>query len=302
MTEWTVSAAEGGNRLVNYLREKLQGKYAARTIKRALESNHCEVNGAIERFASRELKVGDRVRFQMPEAKGLVMPSWEKLYIDDDILVANKPAGVVVDSADTLKALIKEFGPVTLVHRLDRDTTGILLLARNAEAAAGLEKQFREHEVEKSYLAVVDGVLLEPRGEVINRLGKIHSYDGQSIWGEVPRGQGREAHTLWRLVASGDRACLVHCQPKTGRTHQLRVHLKSLGHPILGDYQYARRFSCGYRPLRCLLHASEISFLQPCKGQRIHVRAAIPQDFSQALQALKIPFSAAKRLKKIPKA
>lgn len=290
MSEWIVTPAEAGSRLVNFIRDKLAGAFPARQIKRELENNRCEVNGAVERFASRELRDGDRIHFQDGKARSapVVEARWETIFADDDIIICNKPSGTVVDSPETHQGLCEEFGPVILVHRLDRDTTGAFLLARNADAAKALEAQFRKHEVEKVYLALVDGLVAESAGEVKNSLGKVHTYDGQAIWGEVPRGQGPLAHTIWRLISRGQRASLVACQPKTGRTHQLRAHLKGMGHPIVGDFQYARRFSCHYKPARCLLHASEITFNHPRTGHKRRVRVPLPADFEAALHAVKI--------------
>lgn len=291
MSIWVVSKEEAGSRLVNFIRDKADGTYPARQIKRALERNLCQVNGSVERFASRTLEAGDRITFEIEKiASDEPVKVFKKLYADEHLLVCEKPAGVVVDRAETVNALQKQFGSVLLVHRLDRETTGALLLARTPEVAAALEDQFRKHEIDKRYLAVVDGCPQANQGEILNQLGKRHSYEGQAIWGEVPAGRGRLAHTLWKVAGRGKLASLLLLQPRTGRTHQLRAHLKEMGHPILGDYQYARQFACPYRPERCLLHASEITFTHPCSGVRQQVRAALPEDFATALKELQIRF------------
>lgn len=285
MSHWTATRAQAGAKLVNFIRDQLAGTCSARQIKRELEHNRCEVNGAIERFASYEICEGDRIHFRDSPSQAPVISQghWETLYADEDIVICNKPAGTVVDSPETERALHQAYGPVILVHRLDRDTTGAFLLARHAAAAKALEAQFRKRQVEKVYLALVDGLVVQSQGEIQNSLGKVHSYDGQAIWGEVPRGQGPLAHTSWRVIGRGQRATLVSCQPKTGRTHQLRAHLKGLGHPILGDFQYARRFACEYQPDRCLLHASEIIFHHPRTGTKRRVRVPLPTDFTTAI-------------------
>jgi RluA family pseudouridine synthase len=288
MSEWVVTAGEAGAKLGNFIRDKLSGARSARQVKRELEENRCVVNGAIERFASRVLTEGDRIHFDDAQPITTAETRWETLYADDDIVICNKPAGTVVDSPETHQQLCQEYGPIILVHRLDRDTTGAFLLARNEAAAKALESQFKQRTIDKVYLALVDGLVAESQGEIKNSLGKVHVYDGQAIWGEVPRGQGPLAHTVWRVIGRGQRATLVACQPKTGRTHQLRAHLKGLGHPILGDYQYARRFSCDYKPTRCLLHASEITFHHPRTGTKRRVRVPLPADFAAALAAVHI--------------
>lgn len=290
MSDWIVTPAEEGTRLVNFIKKKLGDAYPARQIKRELEKNCCQVNGAVERFASREVKRGDRIHFEDRQRAPAVEENreWETLFADDDIIICNKPAGVVVDSPETHQQLCETHGPVFLVHRLDRDTTGVFLLARNEAAAKSLENQFRERTIDKVYLALVDGSPAEQNGEIQNSLGKVHVYDGQAIWGEVPRGQGPLAHTVWRVIGRGQRASLVACQPKTGRTHQLRAHMKGMGHPILGDFQYARQFSCGYKPRRCMLHASEITFNHPRTGHKRRVRVPLPSDFEAALREVGI--------------
>ena len=112
------------------------------------------------------------------------------------------------------------------------------------------------------------------------------SYEGQSLWGSVPPHQGHHAITGWKLEKKGVEASLLRCYPKTGRTHQIRVHMSEMGHPILGDKQYGRSVRCRYNAMRCLLHAYELSFIHPTSGQKVQFQAPIPEDFQQAFNQL----------------
>lgn len=291
--KWQVESKDQGKRLVLFLYQHLAPTYSARHIKRLLEQNACQINGHVERFASRPLSLGDTVVLTLPastESEEAQEP-WPIIHQDQDLLIVHKPPGSAIDTEEGKARLFKEFGEVFLVHRLDKDTSGLLLLARKKEIAKELEALFRTQTIEKGYLAIVDGLIGEDSGEIRNHIGKVHTYQGQSLRGAVSPEKGRLAHTLWRTLGRGQGATLVACQPQTGRTHQIRVHMKGMGHPILGDYQYARRFHCALRPTRCMLHASELTFTHPTTGQRKRYRAQLPADFLNALHALKIPFA-----------
>jgi 23S rRNA-/tRNA-specific pseudouridylate synthase len=142
---------------------------------------------------------------------------------------------------------------------------------------------FKQRAVKKQYHALVDGKVKGDRGTIDNALGKICSYQGQSVWGEVPPGQGLPARTDWEVVARGADATLLLCRPMTGRTHQIRVHLSGMGHPILGDSQYGKTFTCAFRPQRCMLHASELAFEHPVTGKEIAIHSPLPEDFKEAI-------------------
>lgn len=286
MTERIVSSNESGIKLVAFLSAHYAGKYSARQLKQAIEQNRCRINGRTERFASFILGAGDRVSldlsgFTKKGIAGWTLESGRILFEDQDLIVYNKPAGLNCDAVEVKKSTGYE-----LLHRLDRETTGVLLLAKTREAAKALLLQFKEHEIEKCYAAIVDGVFVEKSGVVENALGKKNEYEGQAIWGEVDKAKGLYSFTKWRCMQTGERASLVYCFPKTGRTHQLRVHMAGLGHPILGDFQYGKRFKCLYHPIRYLLHALEIGFRHPTTNQMMHVRAGLPEDFILAMKHL----------------
>ena len=173
-----------------------------------------------------------------------------------------------------------------LVHRLDRETTGALILAKQAAVFDLFVKQFKTFQVEKRYLTIVDGIIEEKKGIIENYLGKKKVYAGQTIWGAVSSPSGLYACTEWKCLKKGDKVSLLTCIPKTGRTHQIRVHMAEMGHPILGDFQYGKIFQSTYHPSRYLLHAEEIRFLHPLTGEVLCVNAPVPDDFKEALQKL----------------
>jgi 23S rRNA pseudouridine955/2504/2580 synthase/23S rRNA pseudouridine1911/1915/1917 synthase len=171
-----------------------------------------------------------------------------------------------------------------IIHRLDKDTTGVLAIAKTPKVRDSLMEQFYERNVKKKYLALVDGIFLNKQGTRDTFLAKKKSYEGQTIWGSAPSGQ--QAVTQWKVIAEGNLASLVICQPFTGRTHQIRIHLSELGHPILIDRQYAANYRSPLFTKRVLLHALSLEF--DLDGKTIKAQADLPQDFQQALVSVGI--------------
>lgn len=214
----------------------------------------------------------------------------ELLFADDDVVVANKPSGLSVHrgwDADDDVAMFRVRDAIGArvhpVHRLDRGTSGALLFARNAEAAATLGRAFAGGRVDKRYLALVRGT--PPESLVVD-----HPVP------ETEDGERVPAVTRLRLVARStvERCSLVEARPETGRFHQIRRHLKHLSHPIVGDVNYGkgdlnRLFRARYGLHRLALHAHLIAFDHPTTGVRIVVRAPLPADFAAALVALGLP-------------
>lgn len=250
-------------------------------IKRLIETNHCLVNQKMERFASAQVFSGDEVQF---EAKNLSKPTFQAKHIlfeDPYLLVYNKPAGVATDPKGVLE-LLKPHGRFFLTHRLDKDTSGALILAKSSEVEEKMMEAFSSRQVKKEYLALVDGTPKGKEGVIENTLGKIGAFSGQTLYGKVAQG-GKHAKTIWRR---GKRGSLLHCYPETGRTHQIRVHLSEMGHPILGDYQYGKAFKSPLRPPRHMLHAYRLTFSHPVTGILLKIQAPIPKDFQEAMNAL----------------
>lgn len=278
-------------KLIAFLQDKLGPNYSAKRIKKAIEHNACLLNGSKERFASTLLGKGDRIQMDISllQEKTQVRPLFEPsrvLYEDKDLLVYNKPAGIASDEMGISQVVHQYIPHAELVHRLDKDTTGALLFAKSKPILNAMIQSFQKQTINKVYLAIVDGIPKSTSGNIENYLGKLHDYEGQTIWGEVPKNKGVLAKTDWRLEGTAEGASLLMCYPKTGRTHQIRVHLFEMGHPILGDYQYAREFKSNYRPLRYLLHAWQLSFMHPATEALIEVTAPIPHDFPEAWKSL----------------
>lgn len=287
--EWKVPLEEAGQKLISFLSHRLGESYSARSIKRAIEKNGCRINGKIERFASTLIRVGDHIFLDIEQAATAASFHFDSshiLYEDEDLFIYNKPAGVNSDPLGVVKLLQPYRPALFLIHRLDRDTTGVLLLAKKASVVKLMIDQFRELAIHKRYLAIVDGRLAKDHGTIRNYLGKKHSYTGQAIWGAVAAEKGQYAETEWHLIKQGKEAALIECFPKTGRTHQLRVHLAEMGHPILGDFHYSRAFHCSYKVPRYLLHASDIAFHHPKSQKLLKVHAPLPEDFVRTQKAL----------------
>jgi RluA family pseudouridine synthase len=284
---WRVSKAETGTRLLQFLREKCPEAASVKALKRAIDHKLCTVNHRIETFSSFILKENDIVVLDegaFEKKKDGLSVKIPILYEDDALLIVNKPVGLISDSC-----LMKRYFPhADIVHRLDKETSGVLILAKTAEAKKKMIALFKERAVHKLYLTVVDGVVAKDAGRIDNFLGKKNSYQGQTVYGAVAEKKGQRAITDWKCLTRGKTASIVCCEPHTGRTHQLRAHLSGMGHPILGDVQYGKKFICSFKPHRNLLHAYRVVFKHPSTGKELKVTAPIPADFSQAFKALRV--------------
>lgn len=274
MTKWKVHASQ---KLVPFLQAQM-GKYSGKFLrKNLLEAQFCRINGTIERFGSRQLMKGDLIEiasnWESRSCDKKIVP--EIVYEDDLVQVINKPTGLVCNDTN--------FAPLYLVHRLDKGTTGLLILAKTKKVKEDFIVIFEKRAVKKKYLAIVDGVMKDQEGECRSLIGKKGFFEGQTIWGSVEN-QGLEAITRWRCLTRGHNCSLVECEPVTGRTHQIRVHMAEMGHPILGDGQYGKNFRCSFFASRHLLHAAELQFSWQGKG--LELKAQVPQDFHLASEEL----------------
>ena len=233
-----------------------------------------------------------------------------KVYEDDNILVVNKPYGLIThpkNATDTQPALtdwvaanypeLKDVGepfsasgyPLPrcgIVHRLDKDTSGLIVIARDPRAFDFMKKQFQGHTIQKHYYALVYGTPKEKSGTINAPLGRIGMKRTTQMEGKKMI-DGKESVTEYQVVKSFEKYALLDVSPKTGRTHQIRVHLKSIGHPIAGDIVYAPK---GWqRPEgleRLFLHAYKLEFPTP-DGKRLVVEADLPKDLQKLLSGLK---------------
>ena len=229
----------------------------------------------------------------------------KKIFEDGDFLVINKPSSWITNSAATTKDqpvvqdwLAKNFKFETsssklyrsgIVHRLDKETSGLLLIAKTKEAFHNLQKQFKERRVAKKYRALVHGKVEMGEGEIKAPVGRLPWR--RNRFGVLPG--GREAATEYKVLENYEtkegKYSLLELFPKTGRTHQIRIHLKYLGHPIVGDTFYAGRKTARRDRVWCprlFLHASEISFLHPKTGERVSFESQLPADLGAVLTSL----------------
>ncbi len=251
--------------LLNFLREKTD--LSGRAIKQALEQGACRLNGTIERFASTQLKVGDKVSFRIP--KKTAISSLTILRQEPTFTVFNKSSGIVTAAPSGHH----------LVHRLDKGTSGVLLMARTLPAKKALEIAFKKREVKKVYIALIKGTPRKTEGVIENTLVKKGEFQGQTLYGSDPN--GKLAITHWKVLEKRKGYSLIELHPETGRTHQLRVHMAEMEHPILGDLQYGRQVSFPLEVDRLCLHAYRLTFPHPTVGKKVQVTAPLPKLFAQ---------------------
>ena len=263
-----------------------------------IEDGLCTVDGKPEKKAGAKAKPGQQVTLILPALKPAI-PQAEDipldfLYQDEHLAVVVKPCGMVVHPAagnedgtlvnallhhlDSLGGIGGELRP-GIVHRLDKDTSGLLLVAKNDAAQLALSQQLQDRQMEKHYRALVDGVFREDAGRVNEPIARSKK-DRKKM---AVDSQGREAITDWQVLARGRGVSLVDVHILTGRTHQIRVHMKHLGHPVCGDPIYGS--SRGAKVPRLMLHAYSLAFTHPVTGERMTFSAPLPAEFVKGLHA-----------------
>jgi 23S rRNA pseudouridine1911/1915/1917 synthase len=304
---FTLVAQEGGERLDKWLAGQLPDRSRAE-IQRWIEAGQVTRKGRALK-ASYRLSDGDTVDVLIPpqedyEAQPEDIPL-DILYEDRDVLVINKPAGMVVHPAagnwhGTLVNAVLFHAPDLegvggahrpgIVHRLDKDTSGVILVAKNDAAHRNLQGQFKNREVEKTYKALVYGGLDPAKGEINAAIGR--DPRDRKRMGVVAASQGRPATTRYetvsvhRIPTTGERLTLLACRPLTGRTHQIRVHLAHIHHPIVGDEVYGPRRKLPFACPRQFLHAERLRFRLPSSGEVVEFSAPLPADLEALLKAV----------------
>ena len=249
-----------------------------------------------------KLNVGDAVSYEIPEPKAVDIAPKEMpldiVYEDDDLLVINKPKGLVVHPAaghsddtlvngllyalgDDLSGINGELRP-GIVHRIDKDTSGLLAVAKNDLAHTMLASQLKDHSMARTYEAIVCGVMKEDSGTVDAPIGR-HPSDRKKMC--VTQRNSKPAVTHWEVIRRYRGYTHIRCKLETGRTHQIRVHMAYIGHPILGDTVYGHKRAELGQSSQCL-HAGVLCFSHPRDGHPVMVFAELPQYFKDVLEKL----------------
>jgi 23S rRNA pseudouridine1911/1915/1917 synthase len=320
---YRVAPEHGGERLDRFLAAAASAANLSRTrVKSLIEAGHASIDGVTATDPSHLLRAGQTAALRLPPPAdpaplGEHIPL-EVVFEDEHLIVIDKPAGLVVhpaaghESGTLVNALIAHCGASLsgiggvrrpgIVHRLDKDTSGLLVAAKTDAAHHGLAKLFADHAktlpLTRAYLALVWGTPARPSGTIDAPLAR-HATSRQKI-AVVPAGRGRRALTHWRLIESfaAGEASLISCRLETGRTHQIRVHMSHIGHPVLGDPVYATGFrskiarlppaaqACLESLSRQALHAAVLGFPHPVTGVQLHFTSAMPPDLQRLRDVL----------------
>jgi 23S rRNA pseudouridine1911/1915/1917 synthase len=296
-----LTVGEAGQRVDKYVADKLT--YLSRSrVKQLIDDGSLTVNG-IPVKPSHRLEKGDQVVVRVPPVEQVeLVPEHlplSKVYEDEDLLVVDKSAGLVVHPAPghptgtLVNALLARYSDLPksekqrpgIVHRLDRDTSGLIIVAKSTEAQRSLQRQFKEGRVRKVYLALVEGVVEPERGLIDAPIGR--DPRNRKRMAVVPS-TGREARTEYVVLEHLGGYSLLEVRPQTGRTHQVRVHLAFIGHPVVGDKVYGlRKQPLGLK--RQFLHAHRLRFRLPSTGRELELVSELPGDLSAVLTQLREP-------------
>lgn len=305
----TIERSLPSERLDAWLRSRFPA-VSRGAIQRLIEEGHIRVNGRMVK-PTHAPRAGEQVEVHWPEARpATARPEpmdLDILYEDEALLVLNKPPGLVVHPASGNETLtlvnallhhcqgqLSGIGGVArpgIVHRLDKDTSGCMVVAKNDATHLALSSQFASRKVEKVYHAIVCGEMARDHGEIRAAIAR-HSSHRKCM--AVDEEYGREAHTSYRVLERLRQATLAEASLHTGRTHQIRVHFKFLGYPLVGDATYGHRQNqrleelAGYKAPRQMLHAFQLAFIHPRTGRRLGFEAPRPADFLDALEALRV--------------
>ena len=281
----------------NYL-ESLSRSY----IQKIIKDGKAYVNDAVVK-ANYKVKVDDKVQFEIPDCEEPDIPPQDIpldiLYEDKDILIVNKPKDMVVHPApghyegtlvnaimfhckDELSGINGVLRP-GIVHRIDKDTTGSIIICKNDEAHRKIAQQLKEHSITRKYRAIVYGRIMEEEGTVNAPIGR-HPTDRKKM--AINEKNGKPAVTHYNVLERFDKYTYIECQLETGRTHQIRVHMTSIGHPLLGDEVYGNA-KCPFKLEGQTLHAMTIGFIHPTTGEYVEYEAPLPEYFEHLLQILR---------------
>jgi 23S rRNA pseudouridine1911/1915/1917 synthase len=296
---------EPDDRLDRYLADQLPDISRSR-IQKLIEQGHIRINGAVCMSKKAGVQEDDRLQVEIPEAQPLELQPenipLDILYEDDSLIILNKPAGMVVhpsaghESGTLVNALLSHCETLPgingiqrpgIVHRLDRDTTGAIAVAKTEQALHHLQDQFRTKTARRDYLAIVYGAPKEESGTVDQPLGR-HPVDRQKQAIVPEEKGGRRAVTHWQVKERLGNFSLMQFELETGRTHQIRVHSTSIGHPIVGDPVYGSGRSVKVNLQGQALHAWRLRLQHPVSENWIEAIAPVPESFTKLLEVLKL--------------
>ena len=300
MKEYIVSQEEKGKRLDAYI-PSVDLDITRTSAQRLIEDGNILVNGKNAKV-SYKIQENDKISVEIPEPKQIELKAQnipiEIIYEDSDIIVVNKPKGMVVHPAngnpdgtlvnaimaickDSLSGIGGEIRP-GIVHRIDKDTSGLLIVAKNDNAHVKMSEQIKNHEVKKTYIALVRGVFKENEATIDMPIGRSTS-DRKKM---AVNKNGKNAITHIKVLKRFDKYTLLQVNIETGRTHQIRVHLSHIGYPIVGDYTYSNGKN-EFDVVGQCLHAQKLEFKHPITQKDMCLEAELPQYFKDILDKLK---------------
>ena len=294
-----ICAKEDKIRLDKYL-AKEKPELSRSMIQKLIEEEQILVNGCPVRI-SYLVQMQDDITIEVPEVKEVGIRAQDLpidiIYEDQDIILVNKPKGMVVHPAngnpdgtlvnaimakckDGLSGMGGELRP-GIVHRLDKDTSGLLIVAKNDHAHIQMSDQIKEHKVQKTYLALVKGIVKENEATIQMPIGR-STQDRKKM---AVRKDGKEAITHFRVLTRYLHHTLLEVKIETGRTHQIRVHMAQIGHPVVGDMVYSSGKNA-FGVEGQMLHAQKLDFTHPRTGEKMHFEAPLPRYFNEVLEKL----------------
>ncbi len=306
LRQMQIDTALHGQRLDRALAQGMS-EFSRSYLQQRIEAGDVLLDGRQVIKASAKVRLGQKVQITLratPQSRAFVpqaMPL-ETLYQDEHLRVIHKPAGLVVHPAPghwqgtllngllALDPMVQDLPRAGIVHRLDKDTSGLMVVARSRSAMDALVRMIAAREVSRQYLAIGHrGWPGVTEREVHAAIGRDPANRLRMAAVDLARQPGKTAHTTLECLDENGQACLVRCTLHTGRTHQIRVHMAHIGHPLLGDGLYGGRPEAGLT--RQALHAWRLAFVHPFTGQSLVWRADLPADMAQALQALGLRYN-----------
>ena len=298
MKKELIVESEEQKRIDAYISENTE--YSRTAVQRLIEEEKITVNGKKEK-ASYKVQNGDKIEIEEEPAREIKLKAQDIplqiLYEDKDIIVVNKPKGMVVHPAngnpdgtlvnaimsickDSLSGIGGEIRP-GIVHRLDKNTSGAIIIAKNDKAHINLSEQLKNHEIKKTYIALVRGIVKENNATINMPIGRSKK-DRKKM--DVDK-NGKEAITHFKVLKRYKDCTLLEINIETGRTHQIRVHLSHIGYPIIGDEVYSNGKNKWNIVGQCL-HAKSLDFMHPITGKQMHIEAELPEYFQKILEDL----------------